>query len=119
MILRLDFTTRVWYNSIVVKHLSRKDFLMMKRLNFNKDWLFRFEKDLESFNEYGFRKYNSALGASNRFYKHSNWQKIDLPHDWAVSLQKTVDANAFAGGYPNTHLDRFHSMGYTNADEVL
>ena len=90
----------------------------MKRLNFNKDWLFRFEKDLEACNEYGFRKYNSAIGAANRFYKHSNWQRIDLPHDWAVSLQKTLDANVFAGGYPNTHLDRSHSMGYTNADEV-
>lgn len=98
--------------------MPRKDF-MMKRLNFNKDWLFRFEKDPEACNEYGFRKYNSAIGAADRFYKHSNWQRIDLPHDWAVSLQKTVDANVFAGGYPNTHLDRFHSMGYTNADEVL
>lgn len=90
----------------------------MKKLNFNKNWCFKLENDLEAFNEYGFRKYNAAIGAANRFYKYSNWDKIDLPHDWAVSLQKTLDANVFAGGFPNTHGDRFRSLCNTNAKEV-
>ncbi len=90
----------------------------MKKLNFNKNWLFKLENDLEAFNDYGFKKYNAAIGAANRFYKYSNWEKIDLPHDWAVSLQKTLDANAFAGGFPNTHADRFRALGYSNAKEI-
>ena len=91
----------------------------MKKLNFNKNWLFKLENDLEAFNEYGFRKYNAAIGAANRFYKYSNWEKIDLPHDFAVSLQKTLDANVFAGGFPNTHADRFRSLGKSNAEKVF
>ena len=91
----------------------------MKKLNFNKNWLFKLENDLEAFNEYGFRKYNAAVGAANRFYKYSNWEKIDLPHDFAVSLQKTLDANVFAGGFPNTHADRFRSLGKSNAEKVF
>ena len=87
----------------------------MKKLNFNKNWLFKLENDLEAFNDFGFKKYNSAIGAANRFYKNSNWQKIDLPHDWAVTLQKTTDANLFAGGFPNTHADKFRSLGWSNA----
>ncbi len=90
----------------------------MKKLNFNKDWNFTFENDLGSFNEFGFRKYESAIGAANRYYKHSNWQKIDLPHDWTVSLQKTLDANSFQGGFPNTHADRFRAEGNTNAEKI-
>lgn len=90
----------------------------MKKLNFNKNWLFKLENDLEAFNEYGFKKYNAAIGAANRFYKYSNWERIDLPHDWAVSLQKTLDANAFAGGFPNTNADRFRALGYSNAKEI-
>ena len=91
----------------------------MKKLNFNKNWLFKLENDLEAFNEYGFRKYNAAIGAANRFYKYSNWEKIDLPHDFAVSLQKTLDANVFAGGFPNTHADRSRSLGKSNAEKVF
>lgn len=90
----------------------------MKKLNFNKNWLFKLENELEAFNDFGFKKYNSAIGAANRYYKNSNWQKIDLPHDWAVALQKTTDANVFAGGFPNTHADRFRSMGRSNAGEA-
>ena len=102
----------------IAKTFFVKGLFDMKKLNFNKSWLFKLEKDLESFNDYGFKKYNSAIGAANRYYKYSNWQKIDLPHDWAVSLQKTLDANAFAGGFPNTHGDRFRSMGKSMAEEI-
>ena len=91
----------------------------MKKLNFNKNWLFKLENDLEAFNEYGFKKYNAAIGAANRFYKYSNWKKIDIPHDFAVSLQKTLDANVFAGGFPNTHADRSRSLGKSNAEKVF
>ena len=91
----------------------------MKKINFNKNWLFNFENNLEAFNDFGLKKYNSAIGAANRYYKHSNWQKIDLPHDYAVMLQKTPDANIFAGGFPNTNADKFRSLGYSNAEEIF
>ena len=89
--------------------------LEMKKLNFNKNWLFKLENDLEAFNEYGFRKYNAAIGAANRFYKYSNWEKIDLPHDFAVSLQKTLDAKVLAVLLNDKYVEQ--SFGYATLAE--
>ena len=58
----------------------------MKKINFNSDWQFIFEKNLESHNTYGFDKYMEATGAATQFYDFSNWNKITLPHDFAVAL---------------------------------
>ena len=91
----------------------------MKKLNFNKNWQFKLESELESFNSFGIRKYNGAVGAPDKYLKYNNWQKIDLPHDWAVSLQKTLDANAFAGGFPNSFEERNRIMGHTNAEKTF
>jgi beta-galactosidase len=79
----------------------------MKKINFNAGWSFIFEKHLDAFNTFGFDKYSDAAGAAGRFYDHNNWEKIDLPHDWAVRLTKTPQANTFAGAYPNTSYHRF------------
>ncbi len=79
----------------------------MKKINFNKDWNFTFENDLDAFNAFGFEKYSDAAGAAARFYDHNNWHRVDLPHDWSLMLQKDPLANPMAGGYPNTQYHRF------------
>jgi len=79
----------------------------MQIINFNFDWNFILENDIDAFNTFGFDKYSDAAGAAGRFYDYNHWQKIDLPHDWAVRLQKTPQANPFAGAYPNTRYHRF------------
>ena len=60
----------------------------MKKINFNTNWKFTFQNLIDEFNTFGFDKYSDAAGAAARFYDYSNWQTVDLPHDWAISLQK-------------------------------
>ncbi len=78
----------------------------MKQLNFNKDWEFTLDHDLDAFSLYGFRKYSDAMGAPARFYEHNNWQKIDLPHDWAVALPKDL---ALDMTYSARNKSRYHA----------
>ena len=66
----------------------------MIKQSFNKDWEFTFDNRLDHFSVFGFAKYSDASGAAGRILKHSNWDKIDLPHDWAVALPKDTRANA-------------------------
>ncbi|MBR6727758.1 MAG: beta-galactosidase, partial [Clostridia bacterium] len=91
----------------------------MKKINFNKNWEFTFENALDAFNTFGFDKYSDAAGAAARFYDHSNWERIDLPHDWTVALTKSPLSNPFAGGYPNTHYHRFMAERRSEAEEVF
>ncbi len=79
----------------------------MKKICFNKDWHFTFENDIDAFSTFGFDKYSDASGACERFHDYNNWQHIDLPHDWAVTLEKSLLANTNAGAYPNTHYQKF------------
>ncbi|MBR7099111.1 MAG: beta-galactosidase, partial [Clostridia bacterium] len=65
-----------------------------------------------------FDKYSDAAGAAARFYDYSNWQTVDLPHDWAISLQKNCFANYFAGAYPNTSYHRFMEERHSNIETV-
>ena len=90
----------------------------MKKLNFNKDWRFTFENSLDAFNTFGFDKYSDASGGAARFYDHNNWEHIDLPHDWALSLTKSPFANTFAGAYPNTHYHRFMAERHSDIETV-
>ena len=60
----------------------------MKKINFNKNWKFAFQNSMDEFNTFGFDKYSDAAGAPARFYDYSNWENVDIPHDWAVLLQK-------------------------------
>lgn len=90
----------------------------MQKFNFNKDWQFTFENNLEAFNHFGHTKYSDALGAPARYYKNNNWQKIDLPHDWAVSLPKDLATNNFAGARANTHYHRFRTELKSDAKEI-
>ncbi len=90
----------------------------MKKITFNKDWKFTFQNLMEEFNTFGFDKYSDAAGAAARFYDYSNWEKVDLPHDWTLSLQKSLFANPFAGAYPNTSYHRFMEERHSNLETV-
>ena len=90
----------------------------MKKINFNRGWNFILENQIDEFTTFGFDKYSDASGAAGRFYDHNNWERIDLPHDWTLSLQRTPDANFFAGAYPNTHYHRFMLERHSNIEKV-
>jgi len=79
----------------------------MKKSCFNAGWEFTFENCIDEFSTFGFDKYSDAAGAAARFLDNNNWEKVDLPHDWAVALKKDINANTFAGAFPNTHYHRF------------
>ena len=90
----------------------------MKRVCINKDWTFAFERDGVGFANYGFAKYGSAYGCAARFFGNSVWQRVDLPHDCAIGLEKTLSANTFAGARHNTHYHRFMTEGHSDVDEI-
>ena len=90
----------------------------MKKINFNRNWDFTFQNSMDEFNTYGFDKYSDAAGAAARFYDYSNWEKVDLPHDWTVRLQKNSLANTFAGAYPNTSYHRFMEERHSNIETI-
>lgn len=91
----------------------------MKKILFNKDWAFAFENSMDVFHGYGFEKYSDAYGAPARFFDFNNWEKIDLPHDWAVALPKDLRTNTFAGARPNTRCHRFMSERHSDVEEVF
>ena len=64
----------------------------MQKIRINKEWRFTFENMLDEFSTMGLDKYAGAAGAPARFYEHSNWEKIDLPHDFALSLKRSRKA---------------------------
>ena len=66
----------------------------MRKIRFNKGWEFNFENNIDEFTTFGFDKYSDAAGAAARFYDYSNWERIDLPHDWSLSLERTTEAPA-------------------------
>lgn len=90
----------------------------MKKINFNKNWKFILENDLDAFNTYGLLKYTGAFGAAARFYNNSTWESVNLPHDWAVKLPKNMRANTFAGARDNTHHHRFATEVHSDTKEV-
>ena len=90
----------------------------MKKINFNKQWNFTFQNNLDAFNTFGFDKYSDAAGAAARFYDHNNWEQVDLPHDWTLSLEKSPFANPFAGAYPNTQYHRFMEERHSDIEQV-
>ena len=90
----------------------------MKRVSINKGWTFSFERDTGVYTNYGFAKYGQAFGCAARFFGNSDWHKIDLPHDCAIGLEKSPDANTFAGARHNTHYHRFMTEGHSGVDEI-
>lgn len=91
----------------------------MKKLSFNESWEFTFEDRIDEFPLYGLDKYSDATGPAGRIYNCNNWEKLRLPHDWAVALKKDVGANTFAGAYPNSHFHRFMSEHRSEAPETF
>ncbi|MBE6583748.1 MAG: glycoside hydrolase family 2 protein [Ruminococcaceae bacterium] len=90
----------------------------MKRISINKGWTFAFERDADVYTNYGFAKYGQASGCAARFFCNSNWDKIDLPHDCAAALPKSLTANTFAGARHNTHYHRFMTEGHSDEDKI-
>ena len=90
----------------------------MKKINFNKGWEFAFDKDIDEFTGFGITKYGQASGAARRFYDCNNWEKIDLPHDFAVALPKNERANTISGGRPNTRYNRSMTELHTDIEDI-
>ena len=88
------------------------------RININKDWLFTLAQNLNEYIGYGFSKYADAGGPLARYYEHSTMEKVDLPHDWAVKLDKDPDCDVFAGGRNKSHYVRANIERHTNKQEV-
>ena len=72
----------------------------MKRICFNDGWEFILENETDEFNTFGFDKYSDAAGAAARFFDHSNWERITLPHDWTVSLKRISTQTPLRGHIP-------------------
>ena len=90
----------------------------MKKINFNKGWEFAFENDLDHYSDFGFSKYSDASGGASFVLDYNNWERIDLPHDYAVGLAKDPRANAFAGGRANTPFNRSNTEQKSNIDGI-
>ena len=91
----------------------------MQSILWNQDWEFTLENELDCFNQFGFEKYTDAIGAPARYYEYSNWEKITLPHDWAIRLKRDLRANTFAGAYPNTRWHRYMTQRHSGVEEVF
>ena len=85
----------------------------MYRVRFNKDWTFTLDGNLDEFNNFGFEKFVGGKGAASTVYKNSNWEKIDLPHDYVVALERKREGNTFSGAHPVTKMSRFMTEGRT------
>lgn len=90
----------------------------MKSINFNQNWEFTTESKLDAYNDFGFDKYGDAFGAPERYYDYSNWEHVDLPHDWVVAMPKDFAADPCAGGRHNTHYHRYMSEYHSDASEI-
>lgn len=88
----------------------------MIKQKWNQDWYFTLDKNLEALNWYSLDKYSDASGAPSRFYDHCNWDKVELPHDWAVSMPKNLTTNTFAGGRANSRFHRFTTERHVSDD---
>lgn len=90
----------------------------MKKFGFNDNWKFTLQNNIDEFNTFGFDKYSDAAGAAARFYDYDNWERVDLPHDWTLSLQKSSHASPFSGAYPNTSYHRFMAERRSDLETV-
>ncbi len=81
----------------------------MRKIDFNKGWEFAFDNEIDGFTSFGLTKYGAATGPAAKRCDYLNWEKIDLPHDWAVALPVNPEGCTFKGAKANSH---FHH-GYT------
>ena len=79
----------------------------MNKQNFNSGWEFSLERDLDAYNRFGLYEVQRGLGAPEHKYHYNNWQKIDLPHDWAVGLPKDMRSNTYSASRATSHYNRF------------
>ncbi len=69
----------------------------MKSIRWNNNWKFMFEQNVPEFHNFGFPKFSGASGAPARNYPDNNWDRVTLPHDWAVALPKDLRAENLHG----------------------
>lgn len=108
----------IYKQDLVIYNVSIRGRLTVRKINFNHNWEFTFENALDAYNIFGFDKYADASGAPSRFYDYSNWERVDLPHDWAVALPKDLAANTFAGARANSHFHRYMTERQSPVEEI-
>ena len=90
----------------------------MKSLNFNKNWTFALEQDLDGYNHYGLHGAHKSQGAPECKYHYTNWKRIDLPHDWAIALPKDLRCNTYSGARAQSHYNRYTTDHNAMVEEV-
>lgn len=90
----------------------------MQRYRFNKNWEFTFDATLDAYNLDGITKCGAAQGAAERFYEYNHWERIDLPHDFAISLPKDPYADTVLGARNKTHFHRYMTEQHSESDTV-
>ncbi|MBO5223793.1 MAG: DUF4982 domain-containing protein [Clostridia bacterium] len=90
----------------------------MKTFNFDKDWRFCFENEMDGYNYFGLWKIEGGARACERFLDFNNWEKIDLPHDWAIALPIDKTANNLAGGRLNCRYNVQMNELLNEADKI-
>ena len=90
----------------------------MKRIKFNTGWQFKLEKDIDWNCGIGLAKYGEASGGGARFLENNDWETVELPHDWALYLPKSREANTFAGGRAVPRYSRFFTEEHTNVKNL-
>lgn len=91
----------------------------MRQIKFNRGWEFTLEREGDPANNFGLHKYLEATGAPAGKYDFSNWERVDLPHDWAVALKKDLRADTMTGARPVHRHHRYMTDRTAPLDEVF
>lgn len=90
----------------------------MKRTLLNECWEFLLGNDLSTFPLDGFKKCSAAEGPAERLLEYNHWERIDLPHDWAIALPKSPEADHWLGGRNKTHFHNGMTERHSDAERV-
>ncbi|MBO5270207.1 MAG: DUF4982 domain-containing protein [Clostridia bacterium] len=90
----------------------------MKRRLFNENWEFTLASALDAYSSDGITKCADPFGAAERFYEYSNWERVTLPHDWAVALPKDPNADTVLGARNKTAFHRYMTEKHSESDRV-
>ena len=89
------------------------------RINIDKNWEFCLENKMDGYNRFGFWKVMGGGRACEKFLQYNNWDKVDLPHDWALSLPIDNEANHISGGRANSQYNMMASELICNTAETF
>ena len=88
----------------------------MRKINFDKNWDFCLHQDLDMQSEFGLYKVMGGYGPCAMKLEYNNWKKVDLPHDWAISLPTSIYADKSVGGKPTSSFSRETLDGRTASE---